>query len=522
MSDDEITYIDDDQDDESGNDIPIPIESSDSLTLDDTEFLETVSTFSTFFPSFHVSINHVTHEIKFEIPTSVLPTSMAAVYGFSDNPILFNVRLILNKLDWLRTPTLVEVTNPIFGQKFIGGPLIRDMIKDFFGPVFQPRRKYRAEQRIFVAHGQAPPKLVSDLVRQGYESKVAEHALLVCNCKIDEARNFLITGEAPTTNSRLVLSYKQCPPIYFALELVEAILDIPNCCCICRKPLPISGIRPTICEDQLCSMSFKELGIGNSVTQEIKRDPVVADLLFSIFSGADFQFLDPPQEIQKNCWSAFQNLPPMSRLASLNSDTELLKLIGPTSLAVLRWALLSQRSHITLLPEALKIKTIPAKYQFMTLLGSPESERDFRDLKYRKGSCFLWHGSHGDRWCSILRNGLKNATGTKLQINGSAHGAGIYLAPSSATSWGYCTPIANKYRNSQFGTNFPLIALCEIAKVHELKSHGWAYTLTEEKACMVRFLMIGNFSVDTLANPPSKLPTMKDILMYHASLANQK
>lgn len=34
-----------------------------------------------------------------------------------------------------------------------------------------------------------------------------------------------------------------------------------------------------------------------------------------------------------------------------------------------------------------------------------------------------------------MRTGLKNASGTKLQINGAAYGAGIYLSPHAQTVW---------------------------------------------------------------------------------------
>jgi len=37
----------------------------------------------------------------------------------------------------------------------------------------------------------------------------------------------------------------------------------------------------------------------------------------------------------------------------------------------------------------------------------------------------------------LVRNGLRNASGTKLQMNGAAFGKGIYLSPYSATSAGY-------------------------------------------------------------------------------------
>merc|ERR1712157_254618 len=36
-----------------------------------------------------------------------------------------------------------------------------------------------------------------------------------------------------------------------------------------------------------------------------------------------------------------------------------------------------------------------------------------------------------------MRNGLKNASGTKFQLHGAAHGNGIYLATNSGVSLGY-------------------------------------------------------------------------------------
>jgi hypothetical protein len=47
-------------------------------------------------------------------------------------------------------------------------------------------------------------------------------------------------------------------------------------------------------------------------------------------------------------------------------------------------------------------------------------------------------GSSIENWHCILRQGLKNASGTKLQVNGAAYGNGIYLSPHFGTSLGYC------------------------------------------------------------------------------------
>ena len=37
-------------------------------------------------------------------------------------------------------------------------------------------------------------------------------------------------------------------------------------------------------------------------------------------------------------------------------------------------------------------------------------------------------------WHSILRNGLKSMSGTAMQLNGAAHGSGIYFAPEAQQS----------------------------------------------------------------------------------------
>ena len=50
--------------------------------------------------------------------------------------------------------------------------------------------------------------------------------------------------------------------------------------------------------------------------------------------------------------------------------------------------------------------------------------------------CFS--GSHLENWHSIMRQGLINASGTKLQMHGAAHGSGIYLSPVASLSLGYC------------------------------------------------------------------------------------
>jgi hypothetical protein len=93
--------------------------------------------------------------------------------------------------------------------------------------------------------------------------------------------------------------------------------------------------------------------------------------------------------------------------------------VSPEVLLQFRWILLSNRAHLIHLGEV-RFREFEQSVQFMLLLSSPEAEEQFNLLKGKYGSLFLWHGSHGNRWDSVLRNGLKNATGTKMQANGAA------------------------------------------------------------------------------------------------------
>lgn len=52
-------------------------------------------------------------------------------------------------------------------------------------------------------------------------------------------------------------------------------------------------------------------------------------------------------------------------------------------------------------------------------------------------SQYLFHGSRCENWYSIMRNGLKNMSGTLWQVNGARHGSGIYCAASATISVPY-------------------------------------------------------------------------------------
>ena len=101
---------------------------------------------------------------------------------------------------------------------------------------------------------------------------------------------------------------------------------------------------------------------------------------------------------------------------------------------------------------------------------------------------------------AIMRNGLKNMSGTSGQRHGAAYGAGVYLAPDSSTSFGYMQ-YNSGWKNSTFGTkSIGCLALCEVANHPMLKGQpNPHYVVPDDSLIETRYFFVfptgGNSSV---------------------------
>ena len=480
--------------------------------------------------------------VNLTLPASFLPLSLRAVFGYTVSPTLLDIEFEWAD-SWRQWPQRIDIEHPVYKDAYVGKHLVWDVVHKFFCKDYKPKGQYRSASYLLRASGTPDRAMVHRLMRDGFDSAVAERALVASKNDFEKALQFLKTGEPLECHVELI-EYMTCPLLYLVLELADVFLDLSDHCCICRAPLT-PGIKLSVCTNKLCNFQMAEIGVGVTVCQEIKRDPDVADLVFSMFTatyGSPFMTPAPPFEYSQDVFEdIFLHLPPMRKIADeCNNDQEVASKIGKEALCILRWVLFSNRSHLISLPPSMRLQKFTTPHQFITLMASPEREHAFTELKKKYGSIWLFHGSCGDRWHSILRNGLKNASGTKLQANGAALGSGIYFARQSETSWGYSRPVPNKYAASTFGKSLHIIALCEVANIPagdivenipslsgnksnitevagHLKDHGWAHTLTLEEACIVRLLFVGgDFHVDTIANPPTNVPTLKEVLRLQA------
>ncbi|XP_036312752.1 protein mono-ADP-ribosyltransferase PARP6 isoform X4 [Pipistrellus kuhlii] len=222
-----------------------------------------------------------------------------------------------------------------------------------------------------------------------------------------------------------------------------------------------SMLKPAVCTRELCVFSFYTLGVMSGAAEEVATGAEVVDLLVAMCRAAlesprksiIFEpypsVVDPTdpktlafnpkkknyERLQK-ALDSVMSIREMTQGSYLEIKKQMDKL-DPLAHPLLQWIISSNRSHIVKLPLSRQLKFMHTSHQFLLLSSPPAKEARFRTAKKLYGSTFAFHGSHIENWHSILRNGLVNASYTKLQLHGAAYGKGIYLSPISSISFGY-------------------------------------------------------------------------------------
>jgi hypothetical protein len=446
--------------------------------------------------------------VEFTLSADIFSSKHQSLYGFLPVSDLLHVKFILTNYQWNRRPQMITVRHPTLQNRYSGHVLISQCTNDFFSSNYHPKSSYKSQ------------------------------ALIVSS--VDD----------PAQPKNNLPDYGTCPLLYLALELADAFLALEDHCCLCRLLLG-ENVKPSVCSSPLCNFQANEIRIGRSVVQEIQRDPLVADFLVSLFlmaSENNFLRSEPPQFDKTKADISLKNLPPMESLAKMQSDLELTNKIGHTGWNLLHWILFSNHLHFISVPDSIP-KTlnwaVSSDYKcFMVIPSKLEREEIFQGIDKQVGHFHGWHGSSGERWHVIIHKGLEIKTGTPDEANGDLSGPGISFAPDAKTSWVFTKeqPIPNEYTHSVLGKTLRIISLCEIANVPSHRkiavplgdrrimcqgsvtprkpdgANVWAWRLTMEKGCAVRFLFVKEsldnkecFSWD-VRRSPIRIPNVTDIL----------
>jgi poly [ADP-ribose] polymerase 6/8 len=256
--------------------------------------------------------------ISFDLKRDFLPLSMQSLCGFTVSPFLLHVSFQIPNGNWHEPAKHITIRHPTLDQRYVGASLTVMTLHNFFSSSYSPKPTYRSQNHILMPTGLPNRTHLSNLISQGFDERNAHRALLICDNDITKAVDFLKTGTLPIRNSSIPIEYENCPLLYLVLELADVFLDIQDHCCMCRCPLP-AGVKPLICDRQLCNFQWNEIGVGMSVIGEIKRDPIVADLLLSVFSAAvrtNFLIPAPPNFNPTEVQQLLKTIPSMNELIS--------------------------------------------------------------------------------------------------------------------------------------------------------------------------------------------------------------
>lgn len=315
-------------------------------------------------------------------------------------------------------------------------------------------------------------------------------------------------------------------PLVQIITFVNNVIQTAHLrCLICDDPIDHVGLKPVICNKDICMMAYEEMGVGLDVTAELIRDPDTIDLLLTVLYAAahggriELCFPEPVfdgvvnKALLETVLKVYPSVEEMVQLAMRGTLKETLNSAHPKAYPLLRWIISSNQAHIRPLQAEEHIPSIESKQQFVLLTAPIEKERRFQELKRQSGSIFAFHGSGIGNWHSILRNGLKNYSNTKYMSTGAVYGAGIYFARHMATSMGYCQSRSGlmEWRNSGIGkSGCTIMALCEIInRPSDFTTNGSdIIVVPHDEYVITRYLIVNPTSSYRTVQAPRTLPDL--------------
>jgi hypothetical protein len=345
---------------------------------------------------------------------------------------------------------------------------------------------------------------------------------------------------------------------------------------MCAKVLPYEGLKIGTCDSSLCLFAQETLGIGTDVLSEITKNALVVELLIYFLSasaaiGEKRDTLEPmcpvdldsilsrqkcarmtaavddaappvyrgqtsffhPVTQKKNFQLIIETLNRIPKLSVVKerftSNEQLRAALDARSLLafpLLRWTLSSMRSDLRFIEKEHQVDGL-GNLQFLLRSSRPEREAVFQANKRCQGgnSFFAWHGSAAGNWHCIVREGLKNYSGTNLMSTGQVYGPGIYFALNISGSLCYTGSPQPGWRNGDHIPPFgcTVVALCEIVDdPHVVTYHPNMIVTVQDESCVAtRFLFVlpaGSLFQVTLL-PPNSVIAAK--LMQKFTSANE-
>lgn len=262
----------------------------------------------------------------------------------------------------------------------------------------------------------------------------------------------------------LVLEYKQKAALMkFMIKIGFATLQSYRCAKI-FKPLPPSWIIRGITADTAIAtlkLTMDYEAIISAIDSVPDDDALITRIGEETYSFIKFLITSSNAISIENCHLLVDS----SSSSKPTSATEI-----PIAEAI------PAEAHSTTAAAATS-KLLSNRFKQFKLTYSVETERHFKSKK----TVFRYHGTPAENLWPIIANGLKNCSGTELQLNGAAHGKGIYLSDSIEFSTAYCRALPDG--------NLAMLIYEVIDDPKWFKSTN-IYVVDDESALILRYIII--------------------------------
>lgn len=418
-------------------------------------FFNIIQSFRSYFN--YVDVNLRENIMEISIPTSIFPLTIRASNILLNSIPHIKIYLNFDNFDWNDRPTTLKIENTLCGE-YNGQSHIYRAADKFFEPNFTLKSYYRSLPLISgFFNNDEYNETVRKIIRYGFSISQASQANFFCGENYEECIAFLETGQLIIDEEKKILLERilsrknDCPLLLFVLEILDAILDVQDHCCVCGKPI-LPGLKERTCDSVVCKNVFYDLHM-NFI---IKRDPLFVDLLLSAFScfnynNTDFFEGSDLNRIYEPINRIIDLMPPMSRLSNFSNDSDLRDFIGNYAFKLLNKIFLSSSFSFIHLQHQFEIQVLHSRHQFM-VLGTPnEQQIIFMQLKKRFGSKFFFYPLRSDLFYKFCIKGFENN-----------NESGIYLTSESHANFQMNDQNRNKYRNSSLGSYLHSFVLCEV------------------------------------------------------------
>jgi ubiquitin-protein ligase len=181
-------------------------------------------------------------------------------------------------------------------------------------------------------------------------------------------------------------------------------------------------------------------------------------------------------------------------IESSDGDVELCEKIGTNCYGVIKYLISLNNLNISSINDTLTqstdVLTVKSEKPYIFAIDYPYSiSKEFNVHKPE----FLFHGSSFSNWFEIIRNGIKNLSGTPLMTHGQVYGPGVYTTDSCAT--------ALSYSNDKSG--FRATAVIQVlGGANTYKKASGIYVVPDGSKILIRYLVVsgGKFPSEKMIN----------------------